>query len=119
MMIVLAILAVIVALAYPAYTEQVRKARRADAVSSLMAAGQYLERCFTQTNSYTGCDAPSGASADGHYTISVERNATTYTLTAAPAEGGSQTSDDCGTFTLDYLGNKSATSSSHRCWGDT
>ena len=118
---VVAILAILTALAYPAYLDQVRKARRADAVSSLMAAGQYLERCFTQLNSYNdaGCAAPSGDSADGHYTITVERTATTYTLSAAPASGGSQTSDNCGTFTLDYLGNKSADSSSHRCWGET
>jgi type IV pilus assembly protein PilE len=117
LMIVIAILAIIVSLAYPAYTEQVRKARRADAVSTLMSTAQYLERCFTQTNSYTGCIEPSGDAADGYYTISMsEYESDTYTIQAAPQ--GAQTSDPCGTYTLDYLGNKTSGSETDRCWGD-
>ena len=46
MMIVIAILAIIIAIAYPAYTEQVRKARRADAVASMMATAQYTCKKF-------------------------------------------------------------------------
>lgn len=115
---VIAIIAILLALAYPAYTEQVRKARRADAVSSMMAAAQYLERCFTQTNSYTGCDAPVGDAADGFYAITVPTlTATTYTIQAAPL--GAQSTDPCGTYTLDYLGNKTPTADSKRCWGSS
>ena len=115
---VVAIVAILLALAYPAYTDQIRKARRADAVSTLMATAQYLERCFTQTNAYNGCTQPSGAAADGYYTISMTTyTANAYTIQAAPQ--GAQASDPCGTYTLDYLGNKSAGSADHRCWGDT
>lgn len=116
-MITLAILAIIAAIAYPAYTEQIRKARRADAVSSLMSAAQYMERCFTQTNSYQGCPEPAGPSADGYYNITVQRTATTYQLAAAPV--GSQENDPCGTFRLDYLGNKEPVPGSLRCWGSS
>lgn len=115
MMIVLAILAIIIAIAVPAYQEYTRKARRADAASSLMAAAQYLERCFTRDNTYASCGSPAGASEDGYYTISVARAANTYTLTAAP--NGDQASDDCGSYTIDHLGNKTPTPSAKRCWG--
>jgi type IV pilus assembly protein PilE len=115
---VVAIIAILLALAYPAYNDQIRKARRADAVSSMMATAQYLERCFTQTNAYTGCTEPDGAAADGYYNISMSvYTATTYTIQAVPQ--GAQASDPCGTSTLDYLGNKTAGSTSDRCWGDT
>lgn len=114
---VVAILAILAALAYPAYTDQIRKARRADAVSTMMSTAQYLERCYTQTNSYTGCTEPAGDAADGYYAISMtEYEPASYTIQAAPQ--GSQIGDPCGTYTLDYLGNKTAGSETDRCWGD-
>lgn len=116
---VVTILAIIVSLAYPAYIEQVRKARRADAESSLLNSAQLLERCFTRFNAYNddACPDPAGASESGYYTISVVRDATTYTLTAAPQ--GDQTKDDCGSFTIDHLGNKTPVPGSERCWGSS
>ncbi len=116
-MTVLAILAIILALAYPAYVDSVRKSRRADATSSLMARAQGLERCFTRFNAYNhaSCPNPEGASDEGFYTVAVARTATTYTLTAAPA--GDQVNDACGTFSVDYLGNKTPIPGSNRCWG--
>ncbi|MBT8039278.1 MAG: type IV pilin protein [Gammaproteobacteria bacterium] len=116
---VVAIVAILLALAYPAYTDQIRKARRADAVSTMMATAQYMERCFTQTNAYNGCTQPAGLSADEYYNISVDPyTANTYTIQAEPQ--GAQATDPCGTYTLDYLGNKSSDGSdSDRCWADT
>lgn len=116
-MFVVGIIAIVVALAYPAYLDQVRKARRADAESSLLAAAQILERCFTRLNAYNadGCPDPAGASDEGYYQITVARDATSYTLTAAPQ--GDQANDPCGNYTLDHLGNKSPLPSGDRCWG--
>ena len=121
-MVVVAILAIVVALAYPSYADQVRKARRADAESSLLEAAQLLERCFTRLNSYvvsdTGCPDPTGASQDGYYTISFadgSPTATTYTLVATAQ--GDQANDPCTEYTVDHLGNKTPLPGSHRCWG--
>jgi type IV pilus assembly protein PilE len=121
-MVVVAILAIVVALAYPSYLEQIRKARRADAESSLLAAAQLLERCFTRINSYLvsdeGCPDPTGASQDGFYTISFadgSPTATTYTLVATPQ--GDQANDPCNEYTVDHLGNKTPVPGGHRCWG--
>lgn len=120
LMFVVAIVAILLALAYPSYVEQVRKARRADATSSLMDRAQSLERCFTRINTYVGCPDPEGVSNDGFYTIEFgedEPTATTYSLVANPA--GDQVNDPCGTFTVDYLGNKTPVPDSHRCWGSS
>lgn len=116
LMIVLTVVGILTALAYSTYVEQVRKARRADATSSLLEGAQVLERCFTRTNTYnSGCPNPAGASGEGHYTLSVVRTASTYTLTATPL--GDQLNDVCGTYTLDYLGNKTPAPSGNKCWG--
>ncbi|HKJ17362.1 MAG TPA: type IV pilin protein [Xanthomonadales bacterium] len=119
-MIVLIIIAILVALAYPAYIDQVRKARRADAQEGLLASAQVLERCFTRVNAYNDASCPgvNGDTDSGYYTVSSTITATTYTLTAAP--NGDQVNDDCGSFSLDYLGNRSVTSTTTpRCWGSS
>ncbi len=116
-MIVVSIIAIIIAIAYPSYVNQVRKARRADASSSLLSNAQLLERCFTRFNSYiaAGCPDPAGPSGDSYYAISVVRTASTYTLTATPA--GDQSNDPCGTFILEHLGNRTPEPDNNRCWG--
>ena len=117
LMIAVAILAIIAAIAIPAYNSQVEKTRRADAVSSITNTAQRLERCFTRNNTYAGCINPTTFdSADGFYEIEVSvPTATTYDLTATAQ--GAQAGDACSPFELDELGNRSAGSTSDRCWG--
>lgn len=118
LMFVVAIVAILLALAYPSYVDQVRKARRADATSTLMDRAQSLERCFSRLSTYdAGCPNPAGASDEGFYTITVARTATTYTLTATAT--GDQVNDPCGVFTVDYLGNKTPVPGGNRCWGSS
>ena len=57
-MIVAAVIAILAAIAYPSYTEQMRKSQRAEGKAALMRAAQLLERSFTQNGSY-----PAGAAA--------------------------------------------------------
>ncbi len=116
LMMVIAILAIITAIAIPAYNDQVEKTRRADATASLLNAAQQLERCFTRNNSYAGC-LPAGPydSQDGFYAIRVNAGATSYDLTATGQ--GPQAGEPCSPFALDHLGNRGAGSESERCWG--
>ncbi len=58
LMIVAAVIAILAAVAYPAYTEQLRKSQRAEGKAAIMRAAQLLERSFTQNGSY-----PSGGTA--------------------------------------------------------
>lgn len=51
-MIVAAVIAILAAVAYPAYTDQIRKGKRADARAALMNLLQQQERHMTQRNVY-------------------------------------------------------------------
>jgi type IV pilus assembly protein PilE len=126
-MIVVAIIGILAAVVVPTYTQYVEQARRSDAKEKLQATAQRLERCYTQYGSYTdpACgiqsDISGGStigSADGHYIISAATiSSTTFRLQAAPDPSGYQTSDPCGTFTLDHTGGKgSGGSAGDDCW---
>jgi len=119
LMFVVAIVAILLALAYPSYLDSVRKSRRADAKATLMDRAQSLERCFTRFNAYNdgNCPNPVGLSEKGYYDVTVDRTATTWTLTATPV--GDQANDACEIFTVDYLGNKSPAPGPLRCWGSS
>ena len=51
-MIVVAIIGILAAVAYPAYTDSVAKGKRAEARAAVMDLLQQQERYFTQTNTY-------------------------------------------------------------------
>jgi type IV pilus assembly protein PilE len=51
-MIVVAIVGILAAVAYPSYTDSVRKGKRAEARAALMSLLQQQERYFTQNNTY-------------------------------------------------------------------
>lgn len=116
-MVVVAILAIVAAIAIPSYNAQVEKTRRADAKAALMNAAQTLERCFTRNNTFADCDVPA-TSPDEFYTIQVttSNGNTEFTLTAAPKSGGPQAGDDCGSFTYNHLGERTATGDDQKCW---
>lgn len=116
LMIAVAILAIIATIAIPAYNKHVEKARRADAQSALLSASQVLERCFTRTNTYVGCDIAE-ESPDGFYEISfLQQDASEYRLRARPI--GPQENDACGDYELDHRGNRDADGDpADRCWG--
>lgn len=120
LMIVVVIIGILAAIAYPSFTEQVRKSRRADATGGLMDAAQRLERCFTQFNAYNNaaCNIPA-TTPEGHYTITTPvLAANQFTLVATPVAGGPQAGDPrCATFTLTQAGVRTATGTlGNDCW---
>lgn len=130
LMIVVAIVGILAAIAYPSYTEHVRRGNRADAQASLMELAQLMERNFTRLGRYTtdtaGTAAPTlpftTSPKDGGraiYDLSLSAiTATTYTLQAAPRAGGSMASDRCGSLTLTNTGLKgqAAGAAAADCW---
>lgn len=54
LMIVVAIIGIIAAIAYPSYLEQVKSTRRGDAQGALMSFANAMERYYTQNGSYLG-----------------------------------------------------------------
>ena len=128
LLIVLVIIAVLVGFAYPAYTNHLQGARRADCTGALMGLSSAMERYFTQNNSYLGATL-SGANAifsdqcptDGSramYNLAITNlTATTYTVTATPVAGGPQAKDTCGTLSLTQTGFKSSSGGGiQKCW---
>ncbi|MCL7945874.1 type IV pilin protein [Marinobacter sp. ATCH36] len=126
LMIVVAIIGIIAAIAYPSYRNNVMATHRANAQADLMSLAQWMERKYVQQNySYEdGGSAPTlpqtRSPQDGAkmYDLTVatpSRNE--FTLTATPA--GGQTDDKCGTLTLNQAGAKTATkggSAVNDCW---
>ena len=113
LIIVVAIVAILGAIAYPSYQDHVRKTRRADGKTALLQAVQVAERFFTQNNSYVGVPV-AAASDEGHYNLALVSNATTFTITATPV--GLQASDPCGALTINQANVKNSAGGMADCW---
>ncbi|WP_343034864.1 type IV pilin protein [Aromatoleum diolicum] len=124
-MIVVAIIGILSAVAYPAYQSYIVRANRSVATAHLLDVAtrqqQYRldARTFGSLSDIGMSTAPSEVSK--HYAISVvgAPTATTFTIQAAPS--GSQATNDakCGTLSLDQTGAKSISGSGNAadCWG--
>ena len=125
-MIVVAIVGILSAIAYPSYAEYIRRGHRADARAGLLQAQQYLERASTATGIYpTALPANLTWAADTtkRYTIGFQAGNTNaaYTLVATRKAGGPQAADRCGDFTVTNTGVRSAVNytsgtSVTECW---
>ena len=127
LMIVVVIVAILAAIGYPSYQDQVRKTRRADCEGTLMAAAAALERYYTTNGSYSGatlgssgvypatCPPDSSGPTAYKLTLSVSSGGSGYTLTATPTS--IQSGDGCGNLTLTQAGVKGTSKGSvAACW---
>jgi len=122
-MVVLAIVMTLAAIAMPSYTENIKQSKRAEAKAQLLEAAQFMQRFYSQNDSYAQKRAGglaaipdalarvprTAAEGSQNYSISFAPNeptATTFTLQAAPRVGGSMADDKCGTFTLNQAGRR-------------
>ncbi len=108
MMIVVAIIGILAAVAYPSYTEYVMRGHRADARAGLLQTQLWLERAATANGVYpTALPATLTWANDNskRYTIGFAANNTNaaFTLTATP-KAGAQRNDRCGTLSLMHTG---------------
>lgn len=126
-MIVVAIIGILAAIAYPSYQDQVRRGNRADAKAALLETAQFMERFYTQNNRYNldlNGAAPTlpytKSPRDGSstfYLIRFNGNATATTFSIEAAPQGSQTQDTCGTLRIDQSGQKTTTAGvATDCW---
>lgn len=124
LLISLAIMGILVSIAYPSYLQYILESRRADAHATLTQDQIILERCYSQNFSYaTACGALPAfpqTSPQGFYTINISNlTATTYTLTATPV--GTQNRDtECASMSINQANVKTAVDSSANaeteCW---
>ncbi|ESQ98516.1 pilus assembly protein PilE [Stutzerimonas chloritidismutans AW-1] len=124
LMIVVAIIGILAAIAYPSYEEYVKRGNRTEGQTLLSEASARQERYFGQNNAYVTTDADiaklglrnGNTSETGKYTLSVgiENDDGGYTLTAEQEFGDTK----CGNLTLNALGMKGNTGSesAEECW---
>ena len=142
LMIVVAVIAILGAVALPAYFGSIRKSRRAEAINMMSQVAQAQERVRSGSTTYSNdfvtsalnvrTAASSGVTSltEAYYTISVPTNtATAYTVRAVAL--GSQTSDTkcvamemrMSVGNITYVSSTSsgtiasATSDPNQCWG--
>lgn len=122
LLIVVVVIGILAAIAYPSYQQQVRKTKRADGKAALLDTAQQLERCYTRFSRYDdgncGVVLPTN-SPDEFYVISAEAlAAATFTLEATPQ--GDQVNDAlCGTLRLTSTGlqgSLGADADANDCW---
>jgi type IV pilus assembly protein PilE len=121
-MIVVAIVAILAAVAYPTYNSQVRKSRRSDATASFITIQQAQERFRANNIAYTEdltALTVSATSPEGYYTMSITAGTATgtgYEVVATAVAGKSQVNDTgCSTLTV-VVSNGAATYNEPNCW---
>ncbi|WP_417516728.1 type IV pilin protein [Marinobacter sp.] len=121
LLIVVAIIGIIAAVAFPLYQNQIESTRRTTATADLLELSQWMERRYSNGFDYRDAGnnpalpfTQSPQNGTAFYNISFSVNATrdTYTLQAVPT--GGQANDDCGTLTLDEQGTRGAAQAG--CW---
>ena len=115
LMIVIAIIGILAAIAYPSYQDSVRKTRRADAQGNLMELASFMERYYTENNRYrtAGGAAPtlpftqSPRTGTAYYLIALDNSTltdTVYELDATVQTTGGQDNDTCGNLAITNTG---------------
>lgn len=129
LMIVVAIVGILAAIAYPSYQEQIRTSRRANCAGELVELASAMERDFTLNGQYSDLvtngypqNCPRDGSGGPYYTFSsVPGGAANQTYLLTAARTGPQATDKCGNLTLTNTGIKGMTSATsgltvQNCW---
>ncbi|BDU53451.1 type IV pilin protein [Limnohabitans sp. INBF002] len=120
LLITLACIAALTSLAWPSYQSLILRSQRAQARASLLQAAHWLERAASANGNYPpAAEVPSSVlHIEGQrYTMRLSSTAQSYTLSATPL--GAQTTDPCGTLTVNHLGVRSVQGVSQtaaQCW---
>ncbi len=115
LIIVVAIIGILAGIVYPSYSQYMYEVRRSDAWSALTAAAAAQERWYSINHAYTNAVNSLGGSSspEGYYTISVEANSASFTLTATALNTDVQATDSgCTEITLDHFGIQAP----QECW---
>ncbi|QIK36826.1 type IV pilin protein [Caldichromatium japonicum] len=116
-MIVVVVVGILAAIAYPSYQMQVAQSRRSTAQACLLELSQFMERYYTTNMSYANATLPNTqcqSDLTGHYSFqfSGTPNATSYTLQAV-AQGVQATKDaGCTPLAVTHTGSRTPAN----CW---
>ncbi len=134
LMIVVAIIAMISAFAYPSYMQYVVSTKRTVATSALLRIADRQQQFFMDNKSFSNDLTALGFAAnplvladDGYNTVAGDADAvysislsnvavTTYTITAAPLHGQGDRDTDCASLTLNQAGARGNSAGGDDCW---
>ncbi|WP_462328771.1 type IV pilin protein [Thiohalocapsa halophila] len=134
LLVVVAIVGILAAVAYPSYQSQVMRSWRTQAIACLEEMAQGMERRFTGAMSYAGRAPPPNScaiDADPNWAVLDEElanryqfefaedpTANSYTLRAVPINQQAKADAGCGTLTLDQAGRRGVSGDRRAadCW---
>jgi len=134
LMIVVAIISMVAAVAYPSYTQFIVRSKRAVATGMLMQIADRQQQFFMDNKRYAGSLTSLGyaddsimideegavvPTADGGRVYNVRisaSNVVTYELTATPQLKQAEKDTDCGNLTLTHTGKRGYSGSGGNCW---
>jgi len=134
LMIVVAIIAMISAFAYPSYMQYVVSTKRTVATSALLQIADRQQQFFMDNKTYSNDltalgfaanplvladdgNSTDAGDADAVYSISLSNVAvTTYTITAAPLHGQASRDLECASLTLTQAGARGSSAGGEGCW---
>lgn len=134
LMIVVAIIAIISAFAYPSYMNYIVNTKRTVATTTLLQVAERQQQFFIDNKQYANDLTDLGFAADplvvaddGQSTVAADSDAvysvalsnvtaTTYTITAAPLHGQASRDNHCASLTLDHAGARGNSAGGNDCW---
>jgi type IV pilus assembly protein PilE len=129
LMIVVLIISILAAVAYPSFMGSVRRNNRTDAHAAMMRMSNNQERFFATNGTYTldplalgfELDGADALSQNDHYVLTVAAGpvgiGTSYVITATAVAGDIQADDTgCETYTVDSLGVRTPNPVDSNCW---
>ncbi len=134
LLMVVAIIAMISAFAYPSYTQYVVNAKRTAATSILLQVADRQQQFFMDNKNYTadltnlgfannpliigddGRVLTAGDTESVYAVVLTNVTPTTYTATATPLNAQAIRDTDCGSMTLDNAGVKGHSGPGKDCW---
>jgi len=126
LMVVITIATILLSIAVPSYTSQMRKSRRTEARTALLDLAAREERFFSTNSAYTNAPASLGYAGtfpvqvgSAYYKIDVTTaTGTAFTATATPINSQASDATQCGTFTIDNTGQQTVSggTGAATCW---
>lgn len=122
LMVVVAIIGIISAIAFPSYDSYMKKSRRADAKVALSTIADRQERSYLQNNTYSStltAISMSAVSDEGYYALSIDSGTAASFKATATAQGAQLSDTKCKSFSIDSVGAKTSNGGpgdTNNCW---
>lgn len=121
LLIVLAVISILIAIAYPSFSHLLASHHRKEAEQTLLIMAKNMEVYKIQNHSYTGVTIndvkPANLPVDHFYQYSISAlTAESFQLTAEPSAQQLKNDQECGALTINELGVRGS-NNKNSCWG--